>query len=214
MSEGAFRVALTFDTEHPDRSWCPPGTTDLILDVLEARDVRATFFVQGRWAESQAAAANRIAGAGHLVGHHSHYHARMSLLHDDGITADLEDGRRANVEHTGVDPRPWFRCPFGAGSDDDRVLGVLEELGYRDIDHDVVLEDWETARTGAAILADALHETSAAGDPAVVLFHAWPTGTLDALPELIDGLRSRGARFVRIDELERYRTMAPLARNR
>jgi peptidoglycan/xylan/chitin deacetylase (PgdA/CDA1 family) len=38
----------------------------------------------------------------------------------------------------------------------------------------------------------------------VILFHAWPSGTLDALPALIDGLRAIGARFVRIDELERF----------
>jgi peptidoglycan/xylan/chitin deacetylase (PgdA/CDA1 family) len=39
------------------------------------------------------------------------------------------------------------------------------------------------------------------GDGAVVLFHTWPPGTLDALRPIIDGLRSRGAEFVRIDEL-------------
>ncbi|HEV7809480.1 MAG TPA: hypothetical protein VGO64_02680, partial [Candidatus Limnocylindrales bacterium] len=39
------------------------------------------------------------------------------------------------------------------------------------------------------------------GDPAVVLFHAWPPGTLEALPAIIDGLRDQGARFVRLDEL-------------
>jgi peptidoglycan-N-acetylglucosamine deacetylase len=101
----------------------------------------------------------------------------------------------------GVDPRPWFRCPFAAGSDDPRVLGILEGLGYRDYLQDVVLEDWEPERTGSAIAADALRLVPAAGDPAVVLFHAWPPGTLDALPALIDGLRDRGATFVRIDAL-------------
>jgi peptidoglycan-N-acetylglucosamine deacetylase len=202
MSEGAFRVALTFDTEHPDRSWCPPGTTDLILDVLEARDVRATFFVQGRWAESQPAAATRIAGAGHLVGHHSHYHARMSLLHDDGITADLEDGRRAIVEHTGVDPRPWFRCPFGDGHDDPRVLGVLSRLGYRNVHWHVELQDWEPWRTGESIAADTVAGVRAHGDGAVVLLHGWPGGTGEAVEPIIAELRGRDATFVTIDELE------------
>jgi peptidoglycan/xylan/chitin deacetylase (PgdA/CDA1 family) len=202
MSEGAFRVALTFDTEHPDRSWCPPGTTDLILDVLEARDVRATFFVQGRWAESQPAAATRIAGAGHLVGHHSHYHVRMSLLHDDGITADLEDGRRAIVEHTGVDPRPWFRCPFGDGHDDPRVLGVLSRLGYRNVHWHVELQDWEPWRTSESIAADSVTGVRAHGDGAVVLLHGWPGGTGEAVGPIIAELRGRGATFVTIDELE------------
>ena len=28
-----------------------------------------------------------------------------------------------------VDPRPWFRCPFGAGADDPRVLAAVMRLG-------------------------------------------------------------------------------------
>jgi peptidoglycan/xylan/chitin deacetylase (PgdA/CDA1 family) len=46
------RVALTLDAEHPDRPWCPPGNADGILDTLKEREVTATFFVQGRWAEA------------------------------------------------------------------------------------------------------------------------------------------------------------------
>src|SRR6185369_14216456 len=44
------RVALTIDTEHPDQGNCPHESCDLILDYLHASGVRATFFVQGRWA--------------------------------------------------------------------------------------------------------------------------------------------------------------------
>ena len=87
----------------------------------------------------------------------------------------------------------------------DRVIVVL---GYRDIGQDVILEDWEPDRTGPAMTADALREVPAAGDAAIVLFHAWPSGTLDALPGLIDGLRAIGGKFVRIDELERDQTAA------
>ena len=45
---GPFRVALTFDAEHPDRPGCPPGNAERILDTLEGSGVRATFFVVGR----------------------------------------------------------------------------------------------------------------------------------------------------------------------
>jgi peptidoglycan/xylan/chitin deacetylase (PgdA/CDA1 family) len=105
---------------------------------------------------------------------------------------------------TGVEPAPWFRCPFFAGSDDKRVLGVLARLGYRDIPADVILDDWEPDRTGEAMAADAIRLTPEAGDGAVILFHSWPPGTLDALPAIVDGLRAAGATFVRVDELERF----------
>jgi peptidoglycan/xylan/chitin deacetylase (PgdA/CDA1 family) len=202
-----FRVALTFDAEHPDRPH-RPGVTEGILDVLADRDVPATWFLQGRWVEGHPEVARRVATDGHLVGNHTFYHARLPLLTDDGIATDIREAERVIRNVVGVDPRPWFRCPFSAGSDDEHVLWIVERLGYRDIDQDVVLEDWEPERTGPVLLAEGLRAVPAVGDPAVVLFHAWPPGTLDALPELIDGLRDMGARFVRIDELERYRTNA------
>ena len=202
-----FRVALTFDAEHPDRPH-RPGVTEGLLDVLASRDVRSTWFLQGRWVESAPEVARRVAADGHLVGNHSFYHARLPLLTDDGLTEDIGESERVIREIVGADPRPWFRCPFGAGADDPRVLGLIARLGYRDIGADVVLEDWEPARTGPAMIADALRETPRIGDGAVVLFHGWPPGTLDALPGLIDGLRALGATFVRIDGLERFTAAA------
>jgi peptidoglycan/xylan/chitin deacetylase (PgdA/CDA1 family) len=196
-----FRVALTFDAEHPDRLH-RPGIGDRILDVLAERDVATTWFLQGRWVEAHAATARRAATDGHLIGNHSFYHARLPLLTSAGVRTDVRASERVIREVVGVDPRPWFRCPFGAGAQDSRVLGVLAGLGYHDVGWDVALEDWEPHRTGEAMAADGLRLIPGAADPAVVLLHSWPTGTLDALPALIDGLRDVGGRFVRLDELE------------
>jgi peptidoglycan/xylan/chitin deacetylase (PgdA/CDA1 family) len=202
---GPFRVALTFDAEHPDRPH-RPGVTAAILDVLAEREVPTTWFLQGRWVESDPGLARRVAGDGHLVGNHSFYHARLPLLTDDGLATDVSAAEQVIRDTVEVDPRPWFRCPFMAGADDPRILGVLAGLGYRDVPADVVLDDWEPSRTGALLAADALRDTPRFGDGAVVLFHAWPPGTLDALPAIVDGLRALGATFVRVDELERFAT--------
>jgi peptidoglycan/xylan/chitin deacetylase (PgdA/CDA1 family) len=197
------RVALTFDAEHPDRPWCPPGNAERILDTLRDRAVTATFFVQGRWAKAHPETAARIAGDGHLVGHHSHYHARMPLLSADGLAADLWEGAGAIEATTGVDPRPWFRCPFGAGADDPTLLGRLTRLGYRNVHWDVELEDWEPWRDGAAIAADAIEGVQRHGDGAVVLLHTWPGGTGDAVGTMVDGMRGAGATFVTVADLDR-----------
>lgn len=205
MSEPAstrFRVALTLDAEHPDRSGCPPDAAERIFDALRDEGVRATVFVQGRWARSQPALAKRIVESGHLVGHHSHYHARMPLLSAAGLAADVADGAEAIVMTTGVDPRPWFRLPFGAGHDDDRLLTAIANLGYRNVHWHVELEDWEPWRTGDAITADAIDGVVAHGDGAVVLLHTWPGGTADAVRPIVAGLRQAGASFVTVDELE------------
>ena len=202
MSDGALRVALTFDAEHPDRSWCPPDNATRILDALSEKDVRATFFVQGRWALSQPDLAKRIAADGHLVGNHSHFHARMPMFRPDSLVEDIAEARQAIVDVTGIDSMPWFRFPFGEGAEDQEVLATLATTGYRDTRWDVALDDWEPWRTGPDIARDAVSGALEHGDGAIVLLHTWPGGTGDAVPHIVDGLASLGATFVRLDELE------------
>lgn len=205
MSDGAPRVALTFDAEHPDRPRCDPDGAERVLDVLREADVRATFFVQGRWAMSRPETAHRVAADGHLVGHHSHYHVRMRLLSDEGLREDVAQGEGAILETIGEDPHPWFRLPFGDGHDDPRVLGTLEDLGFRNVHWDVELEDWEPWRSAPEIAEDAVAGALAHGDGAIVLLHTWPVATAEALPSILTRLADAGVRPVRLDELEPVR---------
>ena len=201
MSE-RFRTALTFDAEHPDRPKGSPGAAERILDVLEEAGARATFFLQSRWAMANPDLARRIADAGHLVGNHSTYHARMTLFSDDGIRVDVRQAGDSIAQLAGVDPRPWFRCPFGDGHDDRRVLGVLEELGYRNVHWHVESEDWEPWTTPAEIGRASVEGAIQHGDGAVVLLHTWPRATAAALPIVLEGFERAKASFVTIDELE------------
>ncbi|MFI5225961.1 MAG: polysaccharide deacetylase family protein [Candidatus Limnocylindrales bacterium] len=198
------RVALTFDAEHPDREH-RSGVHDEMLAVLAGRDVHATFFLQGRWVEANPEAARRVAADGHLVGSHSFYHARLPLLSDEGLVTDVCDAERTIRDIVGVDPRPWFRCPFLAGEDDPRVIAALTGLGYRIVPVDIVLDDWDSARTGTTIASDAVAEVGRLADEgaadAIVLLHTWPPAALDALPGMIDGMRDRGATFIDVGEL-------------
>jgi peptidoglycan-N-acetylglucosamine deacetylase len=197
----AVRVALTFDAEHPDR----PGADDeglaVILDVLDRESVRSTFFVQGRWAEAHPQAARSIAEGGHLIGSHSHFHARMPLLTDEGLRADVVQAGRAIREATGVDPRPWFRCPWGHGTRDPRVVMALRRQRYVAVGWDVVAEDWEPSRSEDDLVRDVTAGVRAIGDGAIVLLHTWPARTGAALPALVRGLRDDGSRFASVEDL-------------
>jgi peptidoglycan-N-acetylglucosamine deacetylase len=196
-----FRVALTFDAEHGDRP-ARPGNDERLLDALAASGIRATFFVQGRWAEANPAVARRIAADGHLVGSHTFYHARLPLLTADGLATDMRDAEAAICEHVGVDPRPWFRCPFGAGALDAELLARVTDLGYpRHAGWDVDTEDWQPGRTPQELAAIVVDGATRRGDGAVVLMHSWPDATAAALPAIVRELAAAGATFVTLADL-------------
>jgi peptidoglycan-N-acetylglucosamine deacetylase len=193
------RVALTFDIEHPDRPSIG-GVTERILDVLDAHDVRATMFIQGRWASAYPQLARSIADAGHLVGNHSHFHARMPMLSRTGFASDVQSATRVIRDVIGVDPRPWFRCPFGALDGGTRVLDSLTRLGYRNVGWHVDSRDWAAQGT-PAMIRRVIDGVAAHGDGAIVLMHGWPRPTGDALPSIIHALRDAGADFVTVADL-------------
>ena len=203
MSE--LRVALTFDAEHPDRP-ASRGVAEALIEWLAANDVVATFFVQGRWAQAYPDVARQIVAGGHLVGSHSHYHARMHLLSDAGLISDIRAAEEVISGSIGVDPRPWFRCPFGEGANDPRVIGALEAAGYRNIGWHVKADDWEP-RPASDVEDDIVSGAVEYGDGAVVLLHTWPERTLDAMPGVIRRLRDSGATFVPVDSLPELPTL-------
>jgi peptidoglycan/xylan/chitin deacetylase (PgdA/CDA1 family) len=174
---------------------------DRILDTLAARRVTATFFVQGRWATAYPAVASRIVRDGHLLGNHSHWHAPMPLLSSEGIERDVRRAEASLIRTTGVDPRPWFRCPFGEGRDDQRVLDQLGRLGYRNVHWDVAADDWLDDASPSLLQETIVSQSRRSGDSAVVLLHTWPKASAESLPGILNALSSTGTRFVRLNEL-------------
>jgi peptidoglycan-N-acetylglucosamine deacetylase len=199
MSE--LRVALTFDAEHPSRRQCPPGAAEQIIASLAAHEVKATFFIQGRWATAYPEVARSIVRNGHLVGNHSHSHAPMPDLTDRGLATDIEEAEASIRAVTGADPRPWFRCPFGEGADNPRVLEALAARGYRNVHWDVAVSDWADEKSAAAVERDVIAGVLERGDGAIVLLHSWPAPTAAALPAIVQRLREAKGRFVSVAEV-------------
>lgn len=183
------RIALTIDTEHPDRP-ARPGNVERILDALAATGTQATFFVQARWAQAYPGLARRIAVEGHLVGSHGRGHVSLRLLSPDGIRQSVRDAEDAIRATTGADPRPWFRSPHDDVSDDRPITDVLDELGYRQVGWTVDPTDWDPSRTAGDVERSVVEGCSAGGDGSVVLLHSWPDSTADALPRILEALRT------------------------
>lgn len=207
------RIALTIDTELPNGRG-DPRNTGTLLDVLAATAVRATFFLTGRWVDAEPVLARRIAEGGHLIGNHTYAHRPLTLLPARAINASILRAGEAIGAATGVDPAPWFRCPFGAGARNARILKVVESAGYTHIGWDVEADDWKHRQTPEGVIAAVLSGCQAHGDGTRVLLHNWPDVTAQAIPSIIRDLRDIGATFVGVDELPAGRIEASDTRAR
>jgi peptidoglycan/xylan/chitin deacetylase (PgdA/CDA1 family) len=170
---GARGVVLTFD-DGPHPKWTPR-----ILEALDARNAKATFFVIGRKAEEHPDLIRAILDRGHGVGLHSYSHDRLFALRGERrVRADLERGIAALETLTGRRP-VLFRPPIGHTNpiisrviDDLDLTTIGWTIGGRDgvpsaRVEDVVARVRRDLRDGAIVL---LHDAPERGDrePAAV----------------------------------------------
>ena len=191
-------VALTFDGGAGSQ-----GAAS-ILATLRAHGVPASFFVTGSFASANPGLVRQMAAIG-PVGNHSWSHPDLTTLGDGAIRQQLSSTRTAILRADGVDPRPFFRFPFGAS--DARTLGVVNAEGYAAIGWTTDSLGWKGTSGGMTV--DKVVSRVLAGRTAgqVVLLHVGANpddgSTLDAaaLPRVIAGYRQAGFGFTTLDAL-------------
>jgi peptidoglycan-N-acetylglucosamine deacetylase len=195
------RVALTFDAEHGDLEGSDSeGNPAALLDVLDRRSVRATFFVQGRWASAYPELVARMAADGHDVGHHSDHDAPMTLRTDSGVRDDVSWAEE-RIERAAERPIDRFGYPFGWG--DGRVDAIITGMGYSLVGWTPDPGDWDSTQIAdAAALVQWAADTPLTRDPTVVLLHTWPDATGQAMDGVIDALTARRVELVRVSDLQ------------
>lgn len=99
-----------------------------ILALLEERAVPASFYVPGWIAERNQAVVERIAAAGHEIGHHGYLHEPPASLSAEQEAAVLDRGAEILRGITGQAPA-GYRSPSWELSD--RSLALLRERGFR-----------------------------------------------------------------------------------
>ena len=182
-------VALTFD-DGP-----VPGSTELILDVLEEHDVKATFFVLGQMVEEYPDIAKRIVDEGHEIANHTYSHPEMTKLSDEGLRYEIGHTQSLIQEHTGTWPRA-FRPPYGASNQ-----YVRDTVGIREVMWNIDTMDWQT-RNSDLITNSVMTSVQ---DGSLILMHDIVDATPQAVVNLMDNLDHDEFEFVTVSELYEYR---------
>src|SRR5665213_1331955 len=196
-------VALTFD-DGPDGRYTPK-----ILDILKAKQAKATFFVIGQNMQAKPELVEREVREGQMVGNHTWTHPNIGATPVAQTDLELNTTQRLFEVITGRSMRlfrpPYFGDAEPSTPNEVRPLLMAQGLGYLIVGLRIDPDDWKkpdprliVERTLARLADTGPH----AGQ--VVLLHdagGDRSRTVEALPALIDALRAHGYRLVTIDEL-------------
>jgi peptidoglycan/xylan/chitin deacetylase (PgdA/CDA1 family) len=128
------QLALTFD-DGPNPAWTPR-----LLDVLAEHNMRATFFMVGKFAKAERELARRVVAAGHLIGNHTWSHPDLSRAREADVLDELTRTNDLLAQVTGKAIR-YFRPPFGARRP--YVLKLARQLGLVPVTWNAMTSDWE-----------------------------------------------------------------------
>jgi peptidoglycan/xylan/chitin deacetylase (PgdA/CDA1 family) len=127
-------IALTFDDGPNDI------VTELLLNVLAQHNVRASFFLIGRYVRQRPQIARAIAASGHLIGNHTMTHPWLAWQSSARIRQELTDCNSILEDTLGI-PVRYFRAPHGARRP--AVLGIARSLGLTPVQWNILPKDWK-----------------------------------------------------------------------
>lgn len=176
-----------------DAAWGNEDTEQLI-NILDKYNVKATFFVVGDWVDKYPESVKQLSDAGHEVMNHSNKHPHMPELSKDKMRDELTQCNNKIEAITGVKPI-LFRAPYGDYNNE--VIQTVRECGSYTIQWDVDSLDWKD------LSADEITKRviSKIKPGSIVLFHNAAKHTPEALPGILEKLKSDGYNIIPISQL-------------
>lgn len=189
---------LTFD-DGPSKTVTPK-----ILDILAEYDIKATFFVIGKMVDVNPDILKRIYEEGHSIGNHSYSHNYSKVYKDmDSFLGELISADNAIKRVLGEDfETKLLRFPGGSHAEyKKKFVKKAEELGYKIYDWNALNGDAEGQLLSKDKLIQRLKSTIKGQKKLIILMHDTDakTTTVDALPEIIDYLKSEGYSFEKLE---------------
>ncbi len=200
------QISLTFD-DGPS-----PEYTPQVLNILAEKHVPATFFVVGVNAEENAGLIQREYREGNTLGNHTYDHPNIARLSPEHVRIELSTTQRI-IERLLGHGTTLFRPPYNADSEPttpEEIVPIEEaqQQGYTTIAESIDPRDWEKGRTAEQIIDEVtseLDESLAENESNhLILLHdagGDRSQTVEALPKMIDLLRSKGYQFVPLEQI-------------
>jgi peptidoglycan-N-acetylglucosamine deacetylase len=196
LEPGSRTLALTYDDGPND-----PDTLRL-LEVLARHDVKATFFVLGKFVQQRPEIVRALASAGHAIGNHSWDHPRLIFASNTELRRQIKQTQSAIFDACGVTPT-LFRPPYGGRRPG--TLTAVRALGLEPVMWNVTCYDWKPT-SADKVVAHAQRQIRG-GD--VILMHdgdqlamgADRKHTVEATDRLISQYKREGYEFVTIPEM-------------
>ena len=177
-------VALTFD-DGPD-----PKTTPRALDILKKYGAKATFFMVGQNIAGNEAIVKRVHNEGHQIGIHTWDHPVLTKLPLETAQKEILDTQTAINNVIGIKPT-ITRPPYGAinatiqnSVDQSFIMWNVDSLDWKTRNTKAIMQEIAKTQPGSIILMHDIHQTS-----------------IDALPSVLEYLKSNGYTLVTVDEL-------------
>lgn len=183
MSESP-KIALTFDDG-------PGEATGRLLDELKERNVKATFFVIGEYAEKYPELIQREVEEGHIVGNHTYSHVDIAKLSEEEAKEEIEKTNQIVKEISGATIE-YIRPPFGDGKRE-----LEEQMNLMTVMWSVDPLDW-TTENEEEIVNKVVTDTS---ENDIILLHDCYESSVNAAIRIIDILQAEGYEFVTVEEL-------------
>ena len=181
-------IALTFDAG-------PSKHTPRLLKILKEKKVHATFFLLGkRHIEKYPQLVKRMSDEGHEVASHTWDHKILTDISDHQVRDELRRPNDAIKRITGRKPT-LMRPP--QGRTDANIHEICKELGLAEVLWSVTAKDYATTDS-ALITKRVLDQADRDG---IILLHDIYSGTVPAVPGIIDALKKRGYTFVTVPQL-------------
>lgn len=134
LPRGARQIALTFDDGPND-----PHTLHL-LDILGKHNVRATFFLIGRYVRQRPDIVRQIASQNHVIGNHTFSHPLLTFQSSSQIHSELVNCKQAITDAIGEHSN-LFRPPWGGRRPG--VFQLVRRIGLEPIMWNVTGYDWD-----------------------------------------------------------------------